>query len=90
LGLDVPSYASRPKIDDSRLNLPSPFGGVSNFAFETPPFLFHVHIDSEEAVAIIARCDLCVVFEELRKEVFIGKEKHNFVIVQYFCPILTQ
>ncbi|MBQ9796343.1 MAG: hypothetical protein IJW50_01350 [Clostridia bacterium] len=37
LGLDVPSYASRPKIDDSRLNLTSPFGGVSNFAFETPP-----------------------------------------------------
>jgi hypothetical protein len=39
LGLDVPSYASRPKIDDSRLNLPSPFGGVSNFAFETPPIV---------------------------------------------------
>ena len=37
LGLDVPSYASRPKIDDSRLNLTSPSGGVSNFAFETPP-----------------------------------------------------
>ena len=37
LGLDVPSYASRPKIDDSRLNLTSHFGGVSNFAFETPP-----------------------------------------------------
>jgi hypothetical protein len=43
LGLDVPSYASRPKIDDSRLNLTIPFGGVSNFAFETPPdFLFCV------------------------------------------------
>ena len=52
LGLDVPSYASRPKIDDSRLNLTSPFGGVSNFAFETPPFC--------KAVLLERLCVFCV------------------------------
>ena len=37
-------YALRPKIDDSRLNLPSPIGGFSNFAFETPPLCFLVSV----------------------------------------------